>query len=71
MGANLESIELHVRITMGQSLDQTLDNFFGAIWIARDLVAHFDDGAPVLGGEILIGSSGWNMTVRTEALMCL
>jgi hypothetical protein len=46
--ANLKSIELHVRITMSQSLDQTLDNFFGAVGIGRDLVAHFDDGAPIL-----------------------
>lgn len=57
-GTNLESVELHVGISVGEPLDHALDCFLGAILVARHLVAYFDDGAPVLRRQILVSRLG-------------
>jgi hypothetical protein len=44
---------------MSESLDHALDSFLGAICVVGDLVADLDDGAPVLGGEVLVGRLGY------------
>lgn len=43
---------------MCKALNHTLNRLLGSVGIARDLVAHLDDGAPVLGGEVLVGRLG-------------
>lgn len=43
---------------MCKSLNHTLDCLLGSVGITRDLVAHLHDGAPVLGGEVLVGRLG-------------
>lgn len=44
---------------MGEALDHTLHGFLGTVRIARNLVAHLDDGSPVLRGGVLIRRLGW------------
>lgn len=46
---------------MGETLDHALDDLFGAVRVRGDFVADLHDGAPVLGGEVLVGSLGWDI----------
>lgn len=60
---NLKSIELNVGIAMGQALDHALDRLLGAILVTRHLVAYFDDGTPILRGEVLVRRLGYAQSV--------
>jgi sulfur carrier protein ThiS len=39
---------------MGKALDQTLNDLLRAVGIRCDLVAHLDDGTPVLRRQVLV-----------------
>jgi hypothetical protein len=43
---------------MRQAFDHALNSFLGAAVVAADLVADFEDGAPILGGQILVRRLG-------------
>lgn len=47
---------------MSKPLDHALDSFFGSILVARDLIAHLDDGAPVLRCQVLVGRLGYMLS---------
>lgn len=55
---HLESVELHVGVAVGQTLDQGLDCLLGAVGIAGHAIANLHDGAPVLRGEVLVRRLG-------------
>jgi hypothetical protein len=55
---NLESVKLHIGVTVVESLDHALDSLLGAILVPRHLIAYFDDGAPVLRRQILVSRLG-------------
>lgn len=44
---------------MGEALDHTLHRFLGTIPITRYLVAHLDDGTPILRSEVLVCGLGY------------
>lgn len=56
--AYLQSVQLHVRISMRQPLDHTRDGVLGAAILSRHLIADIHDVLPVLGGEVLVGRLG-------------
>lgn len=55
---HLECIELHIGVAVGQALDQGLDCLLGAVGVAGHAIANLHDGAPVLGGEVLVRRLG-------------
>lgn len=59
MWTNLKSVELDIGIAVGKPLYQTLDNLLGTVAVRRDLVAHLEDGTPVLRGQILVRGLGY------------
>lgn len=55
---HLEGVELHVGVAVGQPLDEGLDCLLGAVGVAGHAIANLHDGAPVLGGEVLVRRLG-------------
>lgn len=55
----LESVKLNICVSMGEALDHTLHSFLGTMLITRYLVAHLDDGTPVLRSEVLVCGLGY------------
>ena len=51
---------------MSQTLNEALDGLVGTVRIARDLVAHFDYGSPILGCEVLVGCFGYIILVTVS-----
>lgn len=43
---------------MRQALDHALNGFLGTVVVAADLVADFEDGAPILGGQVFVRRLG-------------
>lgn len=55
---NLKGVELHVGVAVCQTLDKGLDCLLGAVRITGHAIANLHDGAPVLGGEVLVRRLG-------------
>ena len=58
---NLECVQLDIGVAMSKTLNQALDNLLGPIRFRRHLVAHLDDGTPVLRRQVLVRRLGYNM----------
>lgn len=54
----LECVQLNIGVAVRETLDHALDSFLGSCRVAGCLVAHLHDGAPILGGEILVRRLG-------------
>lgn len=57
--AHLECVKLDVGVAVCQALDDTRDGLFGPVGIGRHFVAHLNDGAPILGCEVLVCRLGY------------
>jgi hypothetical protein len=54
----LESIQLHIGISVCEAFDHALGNLPRAILVAADTIAHLHDRAPVLRCEVLVRRLG-------------
>jgi hypothetical protein len=52
----LKGVELDVGIAVRETSNDTLDSLLGAILVVAYFVADLDNGTPIFGGEVLIGS---------------
>lgn len=57
-GSYLERVELDIGVPVYESLDEALHDLLGPVGIGRYFIAYFDDRAPVLGGQVLVGRAG-------------
>jgi hypothetical protein len=52
----LESVKLDIGIAMRKTSDNALNGLLRTIWIVAYFVADLDNSAPILRGEVLVGS---------------
>jgi hypothetical protein len=61
----LKGVELDVGIAVRETSNDTLDSLLGAILVVAYFVADLDNGTPIFGGEVLIGSLDDDIVVGT------
>ena len=64
--AYLESVELDIGVAVRETPDDALNSLLRAIWIVAYFVADLDNGAPVLGCEVLVCSLDYAGVSRTH-----
>lgn len=62
----LKGVQLDIGVAMGQALDQALDRLLRPVGVGGYPVADVNDGAPILGCEVLISGLVYQIAVTSS-----